>query len=231
MNSTVSNYYKDAEEGRVFTKACLEKLEAEHGFEPDKTILATSVCSDEIIRSATNFRDYMSQKDPFQLGGLAGFPFTGMTGFKAFASHIPDDGYAVILYGPHIGVSNSGALGYVLRAGQHLESSCCGALIGAVSKQRSGDESELDKEFDYQQWKISDCLNNNKDEIQNDPEPLIKATESMFQHIEKRIKALLNKTAANFENTTVALVGGIIINTDFNHPDYFELRDLSVQKF
>ncbi len=231
MNVTITKYYQNAEEGRAFTKRCLGKLEAEHGFEHEKTILATSVCSDEVIRSATNFREHLPQKEPFQLGGLAGFPFTGMTGFKAFASHIPDNGYAVILYGPHIGVTNSGSLGHVLRAGQNLESTCCGALIGAVSKHKSGDDTKIDKEFDYQQWKITNSLKDNKEQILSDSEPLLKATDSMFRNIDKRIKALLDKTSASFENTTVALVGGIIINTDFNYPDYFELRELSVQKF
>jgi hypothetical protein len=36
---------------------------------------------------------------------IAGFPFTGNTGFGAMAAHIPDDGYCLIVYGPHVGVA------------------------------------------------------------------------------------------------------------------------------
>jgi len=29
---------------------------------------------------------------PFKMGGLDGFPLTGLTGMGAFASHVPDEG-------------------------------------------------------------------------------------------------------------------------------------------
>lgn len=227
----VTSFYKDAKEGKEFTGWSLDKLKNEHQFDFEKTILATSVCSDEVIRSATNFRDSMSMKNPFQLGGLAGFPFTGITGFKAFASHVPDDGFAIFLYGPHIGISESGNLGSVLRVGQHDESTCCGALKGAVTNLSVSKQAEFDKELDYQQWKITDQLAQFQEEINSDDNPLMKATEKMFDCIDKRIKQLLVQTASHFEGNKIALVGGIIINTDVGKPDWFDLREFSVQSF
>jgi hypothetical protein len=99
MEQFIRKYYPDARDGEDFTRECIGKLVKDHEFDLSKTLLATSVCSDEIIRSATNFRDYLENSHPFTIGGLAGYPFSGITGFKAFASHIPDGGAAIILYG------------------------------------------------------------------------------------------------------------------------------------
>lgn len=42
------------------------------------------------------------------IGGLGGIPFAGKTGFKAYASHVPDDGNLLILFAPHVGMDTSG---------------------------------------------------------------------------------------------------------------------------
>lgn len=227
----IKSFYPKAEKGDDYTSRTVKKLKDDHGFDIEKTILATSVCSDEIIRSATNFRDYVSLNTPFQLGGLAGFPFTGLTGFAAFASHVPDDGCAIFLYGPHIGISGSNELGRVIRTGQLLESTCCGALMGAVKSFESDGNSGPDPEFDYQQWKLTEQLKTEKEKILNSDNALISATDVMFGRISDRIKKLLEKSEHHFEGNKVALMGGIIINTDFGEPDWFEERELEVFDF
>jgi len=233
----IKSFYPNAEKGDDYTSRTIQKLKDDHGFVIDKTILATSVCSDEIIRSATNFRDYVALNMPFQLGGLAGFPFTGLTGVAAFASHVPDDGCAIFLYGPHIGISGSNELGKVIRTGQLLESTCCGALIGAVNSFESDNEGP-DPEFDYQQWKLAEQLKSEKEKIlnssnalMNSSNALISATDVMFGRISHRIKKLLEKSEHLFEGNKVALMGGIIINTDFGEPDWFDERELEIFEF
>ena len=49
------------------------------------------------------------------MGGLDGFPFTGLTGMGAFASHVPDDGAVFVYYGPHIGITKDGVIGEIHR--------------------------------------------------------------------------------------------------------------------
>lgn len=231
MIPEIKNIYPDAQKGDEVTSQCIEKLINEHQFDSKKTILGTSVCSDEIVRSATNFRTYLGNPNPFLLGGLAGFPFTGLTGFKAFAAHIPDDGFAIIEYGPHIGISDTGQMGMVVRDGQALETTCCGALMATVDAFKSGKKSELDQELDYQQWKIAEELDESRTSIVNEDEPLIAATDRMFSQIDKRVKTLLEQTSSHFKKKKVALVGGIIINTDFGNSDWFDLREFEVQSF
>lgn len=228
---SIKSYYPKAEEGEEYTARCIEKLRSDHGFNMDRTILAASVCSDEIILSATNFREHVAMETPFQLGGLAGFPFTGETGLKAFAAHIPDDGSAIILYGPHIGVSKSNEPGLVVRSGQNQESTCCGALVGAVNSFENEELHQFDEEFDYQQWKITEKLKANRKDIEANSQPLVEATDRMYDLIDHRIKALVDKTRNHFQGKTIALVGGIIVNTDHGSPDWFEEREFEVHSF
>ena len=42
------------------------------------------------------------------LGGLSGFPFAGNTGFGAMAAHIPDNGFCLLIHGPHVGICQNG---------------------------------------------------------------------------------------------------------------------------
>lgn len=231
MEKIIKKYYPNAESGREVTKNCMNRLINEYGFDTKKTILGTSVCSDEIVRSSTNFRDHIDQKNPFSLGGLGGFPFTGTTGFGAFAAHIPDNGYAIIEYGPHIGVSKTGTVGNVQRMGQSLETTCCGALKASMGDILANKAGMRDSDLDYQQWKLEEQLLTGSEKISTHSEPLVAATDVMYQQIDKRIKTLLNESAEGFKNTTVVLIGGVIINTDFELPDWFDLREFTVKTF
>ncbi len=227
----IKTLYPGAEEGEAYTEKRVKTLQTDYGFDLDKTILAASVCSDEIIRSATNFRDYVAVETPFQLGGLAGFPFTGLTGFGAFSAHIPEDGAAIIIYGPHIGMSEKQGIGKVIRSGQHKESSCCGALVGAVNTLQSDDAGEPDRDYDYQQWKLIDELKEGRDQIVSSDDPLSAATDIMFDKISARIKSLVEKSSPQLSNLKIALLGGIIINTDAGKADWFEEREFDVRTF
>ena len=67
----------------------------------------------------------------FNLGGLSGFPFAGNTGFGAMAAHIPDDGFCLLIHGPHVGICKNGTIGKVERRGIALIDNCCGSAIAA----------------------------------------------------------------------------------------------------
>lgn len=93
----------------------------------------------------------------FNLGGLGGVPFVGKSGFGAFLSHVPDSGKVLIIYGPHVGISNEGVVGKVERVGQSKASGACGAGIGAYKALMKGPRGPNDK-FDYQEEFIIDRL-------------------------------------------------------------------------
>ena len=80
----VESSFPGAIAGSVFVeklKCTLIKL----GIGSSKTLLASSVCPDEVNTSLYNLDSVFGPA--FTMGGLAGMPFTGKTGFGAFRSH------------------------------------------------------------------------------------------------------------------------------------------------
>lgn len=103
---------------------------ATKGYTGSNTLLATSLCCDELARRLED--DFVKiYGNNFNLGGLSGFPFAGNTGFGAMAAHIPDDGYCLVIYGPHVGVTKDGIVGKVERPGIELIDTCCGSAVAA----------------------------------------------------------------------------------------------------
>jgi hypothetical protein len=116
----MEKYFAAAFDGEVLTEKVNEKLIEhgftkvnekliEHGFTPDKTLFGNSTCPDEVNRFVTTFGAYWGGN--FPLGGLAGIPFTGKTGFSAFSEHMPDDGNLFVLYASHVGINKKGEIG------------------------------------------------------------------------------------------------------------------------
>ena len=93
------------------------------------TILAESSCPDEANHN--NYIDDISNRlnfelgEVFNLGGLGGVPFVGRGGWNTLAAHVPQDGNVFVLFAPHIGISENGVLGKVLRPGQYTETDSC----------------------------------------------------------------------------------------------------------
>eukprot|EP00557_Chaetoceros_sp_GSL56_P014849 CAMPEP_0176485214 /NCGR_PEP_ID=MMETSP0200_2-20121128/4923_1 /TAXON_ID=947934 /ORGANISM="Chaetoceros sp., Strain GSL56" /LENGTH=142 /DNA_ID=CAMNT_0017881849 /DNA_START=126 /DNA_END=551 /DNA_ORIENTATION=+ len=79
------------------------------GYSPANTLLGTSLCCDELARQLEDDFNKVYGNN-FNLGGLSGFPFAGKTGFGSMAAHIPDDGYGLVVYGPHVGIAADGTV-------------------------------------------------------------------------------------------------------------------------
>ena len=114
------------------------EITSELGMTSTNTLFSHSVCPDEINHMpgdiTREIHSYFGKM--FSLGGLAGLPFTGSTGFKAYAAHVPDKGNIFVLFAPHCGVSREGLCGYYHRHGQRELTTACGAAIGALNSVR-----------------------------------------------------------------------------------------------
>jgi hypothetical protein len=201
--------------------------------EPSTIMLADSICSDDVnsIQYPARTAEFLG---PFKMGGLDGFPFTGLTGMAAFASHVPDEGAVFIYYGPHIGITKEGSIGEINRFGQQLPTSCCGAAKGALHKL-------IDKliepgnitEIDYQMNTIEQILLGHQHRILSATMPLIEATEVMYEAIDERINKLVADT--EFHCNYIILMGAILINSDsdmgsFTSTRRFEVIDIHKHK-
>lgn len=204
----------------------IDFVEGELDLEPAQIMLADSICSDDVnsIQYPARTQEFLG---PFKMGGLDGFPFTGLTGMGAFASHVPDEGAVFIYYGPHIGITKNGTIGEIHRFGQSRNSGCCGAAKGELGKLTNnqiiaGNVTDLD----YQMNIIEQILLNEKARILNAQTPLYEATEVMYESIDIRINELVDKTSYNCKY--VILVGAILINSDSDMGSFTEVRRFDV---
>ena len=116
----------------------IDIFEEHLGIEAHQVMLADSICSDDVNTIEYPQRAY-DMLGPFKMGGLNGFPFTGLTGMGAFAGHVPDEGAVMVYYAPHIGITKTANLGEIARIGQKKHSGCCGAARAALAKLTRGD--------------------------------------------------------------------------------------------
>lgn len=221
MLEKVRNHYPKAIPSNDFIVTIYNALAGYH-LPPEKLMLAHSICSDDV--NAIEYpEEGRKMLGPFNLGGLNGFPFTGLTGMAAFSRHIPEDGAALIFYAPHIGVSNSGEAGKIIRVGQHVESSCCGAAALALQRLTDNQINPEDSPFDdFQQHSLQRFLFNEKQRVLSADSPLKETTEVIFEQSGKMIDQLLQKST--FLGKHLFVIGAIIINTDWHYGSFIELR-------
>lgn len=84
--------------GAIDGKHTLEKAIPslqKRGCDSENTLFAQSICPDEINHDNADITTLFSKHmgEVFHMGGLAGVPFTGRTGFTAFSNHVPDGMY------------------------------------------------------------------------------------------------------------------------------------------
>jgi hypothetical protein len=208
----VRRYYPTAERSQKLAELLLKDILLRTRLKPNQVLAAYSVCSDDV--NSMQFPDpTKSLLGPFNLGGLDGYPFTGLTGMGAFAHHVPDEGAVLIFYAPHIGVSADGKLGEIKRVGQSHNSSCCGAAKGALDKLTKKQIFRGDTyTADYQMNSIEQLFLAHEDRIKKAQFPIREATEVMYEAIDQRINALVAQT--KFHGKYLILAGGIFINGD-----------------
>ena len=221
MLDHVRKYYPNAVPSSDFILNIYKSL-APYSLTPNKIMLAHSICSDDV--NAIEYPEEGRQMlGPFNLGGLNGYPFTGLTGMGAFAHHVPEHGAALVFYAPHIGVSQEGELGKILRVGQNEESSCCGATVLALNRLKNNEIMPGTKPADdYQQHCLQEFLYGDKDRVINAQYPIKEATEVIFEQSGALIDSLIQKTS--FSGRYLFLVGAVIINTDWRSGSFLELR-------
>ena len=169
----------------------------ERGYTPNNTLVGSSLCSDEINDTSESligdFQNKLGVEGVFNLGGLGGLPFVGISGMGAFTSHCPVDGKIFIVFGPHVGIANDGTVGKIERVGKDSVSGACGAGIGAYKAIMAADSSkEAPKDVlgtkDFQEEYIISQLSNRLDALkgkETDNESITYVTNKMYDLVWK----------------------------------------------
>jgi len=234
FDTSVRTFFPGAIPNSVVNLRVTKKLK-DRSYRPYNTILGSSLCSDEIDSTSLSLvqnlqRSLTLVKDGgvFNLGGLGGVPFVGKSGFGAFLSHVPTSGKVVILYGPHVGISNEGVVGKVERVGQSNPSGSCGAGVGAYKAIKAGGRGPNDK-FDYQEEfiideltpKLQTLLEQQKNSgavngFVNQNTAIAAVTCNMFDIVndvmEGQMEAAWSKPGFWDKISEVTLLGGIVVN-------------------
>ncbi len=226
FDKVVKEHFPNAMDAKDTSIHYLGKMQIEHQINISRVLMATSVCSDDINVPSTTFFNVLF--GPFIMGGLGGLPFAGQTGMTAFAHHIPDEGSAFIFYGPHIGITLEGDLGKMYRPRQEQTGNSCGALMLALSRLADGEYAPVLNDDDYQQMKLEESLLPYREQVLDSKNPEKAITEATYEIINQKIHDHLKSCKGEFHIEKVALLGGIIINTDYGLDDYFDARNFEV---
>lgn len=215
------------------------------GLTSEDTVFTQSSCPDELnhdnVSEDLSISLSRNWGEVFHIGGLAGVPFTGKTGWGAFSHHVPDDGNIVLLFAPHVGVTEQGHVGKVHRHGQDgRPTTACGASIGAYNALKKDDTSpsahrrlmESKKKHDFQQEYIVEHLKPYMNRIESNEDENSKMAALAFETygIAERFLEQIIGLEWMGENSKFVLLGGIMINvdglaSDFFLPLQFELRN------
>ena len=233
----IKGHYPNAMAESAFIEKVWNALEDNDQIDLSKVLLANSLCADDIIPlHESEIPSIKSEKKlkkhflgPFSMGGLAGIPYSGITGLLTVAHHVPEGGSVLFAYGPHIGISDHGELGKLFRPGQHKESAACGALSLALEHFRSSpDYVPPYNDDDTEQMTLERRLLPFRQQILTADNPLQVATEITYSIIHDLIHRYVSAEKSQFKCEYITLVGGIMINTSSYFEDYIDLRHLSV---
>lgn len=198
---------------------------ATKGYNGENTLLATSLCCDELARQLEDDFNGIYGNN-FNLGGLAGFPFAGTTGFGAMSAHIPDDGYCLIVYGPHVGVAADGTVGKVERSGIKLVDTCCGSAVAAsgyVESIMSGTKvlnTGIQSFYDFQQQGVQELTLPHGKRLAEAENRMVELPYALFDSQDLLMTEIVHGGSTGIKRG-LAMLGGIQINTGPDTPDYF----------
>lgn len=216
--------------GAFESQSLAEKVKtilAEEGYDESKTLFATSLCCDEVNRDLEDdFRKIYGSN--FSMGGLAGFPFGGVTSFGAMSHHIPEKGSCVVMYGPHVGIDYDGQVGKVNRRGRPGSGACCGSANAAaayVKQIREGKREQLDNPediIDAQQTWVGAKLIPYGERLEKASDPNVELPFSFFDAQDELMLRIVDDGCGEVAgNGLIALLGGVQINTPEKTREYF----------
>eukprot|EP00586_Coscinodiscus_wailesii_P011911 CAMPEP_0172493070 /NCGR_PEP_ID=MMETSP1066-20121228/24406_1 /TAXON_ID=671091 /ORGANISM="Coscinodiscus wailesii, Strain CCMP2513" /LENGTH=656 /DNA_ID=CAMNT_0013263041 /DNA_START=369 /DNA_END=2339 /DNA_ORIENTATION=- len=220
---TVENVYPGALTNAELSDKITNAL-SKAGWDEKKSLVATSLCCDEVNRPLETDLSAIFDTN-FHMGGLAGFPFGGATSFGAMASHIPDGGSCLVVYGPHVGVDSQGNAGTVERRGRANGGSCCGSAVAAsgyVAGVMGGDApATLPDIVDAQQYFVGKMLLPYGDRLEKASDKMVELPLALYDAQTELIKRIVTEKASAVSDGEVAVLGGVQINTPEGYSDYF----------
>lgn len=196
------------------------------GFSKTNTLLATSLSCDEVCRDMEDeLRSVYGQN--FSFGGIAGFPFGGCTAFGSMCHHIPKDGNCLIVYASNTGIDLDGIVGKVNRRGHHGSGTCTASIaalayVKAVREGRVIHSPDPSDPIDAQQVFVDAAVMKHSDRLLNATNPNVELPHVIHECQTELLNRIMDKCIVDIpEGTSLAILGGVQVNTPEGTPDYF----------
>eukprot|EP00929_Paragymnodinium_shiwhaense_P020469 TRINITY_DN1363_c0_g2_i1.p2 TRINITY_DN1363_c0_g2~~TRINITY_DN1363_c0_g2_i1.p2 ORF type:complete len:312 (+),score=82.47 TRINITY_DN1363_c0_g2_i1:64-999(+) len=191
------------------------------GFNQENTIYSESICADEICHDEMQLTRLLTQHwgNVFTLGGIGGFAHGGPVALGAFKGHVPEGGNMFILYGPHVGITEGGQVGSIVRIGQKKPTTACGALMAVYNNCLKGATVDAYSPADLQARLLHEELCPRADEIKKSKNPAAMLPRVAFDVVHRQIQDMTKGIELN--GGSLVLLGGIMINTPYTIQDHF----------
>lgn len=244
-NQLVKMVYSNAIPVKLWSEYTKSFIKTNIGISPNDIIYAQGICSDDVdaSKSSDNVGQFPTSAKtflgPFMSGGLAGYPFVGKLGLKAWASHVTKTGTLFISSMTHIGITKDGTVGKINRRGIAKPSDTCGAVKASVDWVIANtEEPNLDnflEKGDYEFYKLIKILWTKRTELlslTSLSDRMLRATELIRDSAKKYIRENLYAAVKDYVNKPVVVCSGIFINTDYEYDalidvNYFAIYDPS----
>eukprot|EP00948_MAST-09A_sp_MAST-9A-sp1_P000426 g426.t1 len=165
------------------------------------------------------------------IGGIAGFPAIGRKGMTMLDDSKPANGKLIIIYGPHIGIDQFGKLWKTNRIEIQSDSNrtikACAPVIEAYENLSANPDLEIKRENFYrdeQNYLVNATIKKHFFKLANAQDPNI----TLPYMILEEIRSLLLEDLVDIHS--VALIGGIQINTPGDCEEYFLLEHFEVRE-
>ena len=143
------------------------------------------------------------------------------------AAHIPDDGYCLVVYGPHVGIAADGTVGKVERSGIDLIDTCCGSAVAAsnyvdsITNGKRDISMQIQTFTDFQQNAVQELiLPHGKRLADAKDNRMIELPYALYDSQDMLMDEIVKGGSTGIKRG-LALLGGIQINTGPDTPDYF----------
>ena len=142
------------------------------------------------------------------------------------AAHVPDDGYCLLAYGPHVGITKEGIIGKVERQGIELVDNCCGSAIAASNYVKGITDggamitTQIQEFTDFQQGAVQELILPHGKRLSDAANRMHELPYALFASQDLLVRDIVG-TGAGSIKAGLALLGGIQINTAPDTFDYF----------
>jgi len=234
--SAVLTTYPNAVLAEKFGTYLVNYLQNEFNVPADKVVMSNCVCSDDVNplvlpnnigQMPTSVSTFLG---PFQAGGLAGYPHTGVTGLLAWESHYYFGNSLVIFNTAHIGITKYNDVGFIYRKGQdNTLSNTCGAIGAANAWTISSSLAPTTGSFpnDYQQYTITNMLYPYKAGLTTGSFAQQMVFSTNMVAVSSSQWFLANTPTTGHYGTTpptdIYCCGGVFINTDYGYEGYVSI--------